>query len=335
MRITNSTIVRNYTSNLNRNLGTLNKYSEMTYTQRRFSAMSENASLGVQTMRLRRAMDNSESFVSTAKAVKSKLASAESLMAQIADLGKDVADQYTLALNGTYGRDEREVFAIEVEHLRDQILNCANSQLTDRFLFGGTNTTAHPFVVGENAAGKKTLFYNGVDIAEMADANGRLKPEYQYLMDDTAFVDLGLGLKEDANGALIQSSAFKNSIVGLEFMGIGENNIYAVCDKIIESLRDPAFTNTDGFSKYLNMIRDATNKVTLRMTEIGSDTQYLDFTINRMEDEFVNLAERANDIEFIDPAEAIMQFKMQEYVYTAALQMGQRILQPTLFSFIG
>jgi flagellar hook-associated protein 3 FlgL len=47
-----------------------------------------------------------------------------------------------------------------------------------------------------------------------------------------------------------------------------------------------------------------------------------------------NIVERIDNIEYVDSAEAIMDYKMQQYVYRAALQMGVQILQPTLLDFI-
>ena len=47
-----------------------------------------------------------------------------------------------------------------------------------------------------------------------------------------------------------------------------------------------------------------------------------------------NLTERINSIEYVDSAEAILDYQMQKYTYQAALQMGTQILQPTFLDFM-
>jgi len=44
----------------------------------------------------------------------------------------------------------------------------------------------------------------------------------------------------------------------------------------------------------------------------------------------LHLLERQQQLEIRPPEEAIIDFKMQEFIYNATLQMGQRLLQPTL-----
>jgi flagellar hook-associated protein 3 FlgL len=54
----------------------------------------------------------------------------------------------------------------------------------------------------------------------------------------------------------------------------------------------------------------------------------------RLEDQDFNLQERQVDVEGIDPAEAIINFETQKFAYNAALQMGARIIQPSIFDFM-
>lgn len=330
MRIGYSTIVRNYTRNLNGNLSNLTLSADRVSNRRKFSSMAEDTSSGVRALQLRRALENTESYLNTSKTMLSQYQAAESQMMKVVELGQDIAVRYTNVLNGTNGPDEHEIFAKEIEALQKQILNCANGQFADRFQFGGTNTTSRPFTVDGNG----NLCYNGVSVADMADANGNVKAEYQYLFEDAAYVDIGLGLRSGDNGEMVETSAFKSTLNGLEFLGIGENNIYQVCNQMIAALRSGSFTNNEQTAALLDKMTDAYKNVTLRISEMGSDYDYLEYSVDRLEDDRLNLIERQDELEFIDSAEAIMLFKMQEYIYNAALQMGQRVLQPNLFNFI-
>ena len=47
-----------------------------------------------------------------------------------------------------------------------------------------------------------------------------------------------------------------------------------------------------------------------------------------------SLLERAEDIEYVDPGDAIMDFYMQQYAYNAALSMGTKILSKSFIDFM-
>lgn len=333
MRLGNQTIVRNYTSNLNRNLSQLNKYSEMIQTGRRFSSMAESPSSGVRAMQIRRSMAKNESYMDTAKTANSKLVAAHDQLVKMADLANQVADKFGEAINGTSSTDALKALKGEMERLQEQMLSNANAQFNGNYMFGGTNTSKQPYTL-ENGE----LFYNGAKVSDMVDGSGNLKDEYKHLMEDAAYVDLGMGMAKDSNNQIIPSTAFKTTTVGLAYMGLGDKNIFHqtshMIDLLNQELANPGSVNLGEQNDLLTDLRSAAADVNLGAAEISSKVGYLDYTVNRLTDDIINLSERQNTVETVDPAEAIMQQKMQEYVYNAALAMGQRLLQPTLFSFI-
>jgi flagellar hook-associated protein 3 FlgL len=81
------------------------------------------------------------------------------------------------------------------------------------------------------------------------------------------------------------------------------------------------------------LISNYTNAA-LMLTEFGADMNYLTITRERLKDEWINLAERQQQLEKIEPAEAFTQEKMMEFMFNAALQMGSKVLQPSLFHFL-
>lgn len=314
---------------MNNNLARLNSASSKVYTGRKFSSMAENTSLGVRAMGVRRSLAQITGYMDNAKDAQNKFDTAEKLIGQVSDISKDIYARFNYALNGTNGADEREIVANEFERLQQEILTSANGQYADRYLFGGTNTGSRPFTV--NDAGE--LMYNGERVKDISKNDPAGK--YDDLLNDAAYVDVGLGLTMQGNSNdVVANSAFKNTINGLDFMGTGENNLYDTVTELINALRTQPFDNDLG-SKLLTKIQDVGNNVNLVRTKMGADTQYLEYTVSRLETEEDNLIARQQELEIVDPYQAIMDMEMQNYVYTAALQMGSRILQPTIFSFLG
>ena len=321
MRIANSMIARNYTNNLNSSLSRLNAYNMRVTTQRRFSSMAEDTASGVRAMKVRRTLAQTTVYKETAQMLNGKLSAAETNLMQMSALSREVIGEFVSGISEEKGPAEREVIAENLRKVRDSMLGIMNAQYSDLYLFGGTRTTERPFTL--DTAGD--LLYNGTSIKDMTPA------EYDAFVKDAAHVDLGLGLT--MSGQDIQgNSAFKSTMSGVEVFGHGENNIYIKLSQMIDALENNTSIVDSG--KLLDEFKDIAADVNVQLTQLGANTQYLDTTIDRLDTESISLKERQNTIEIIDPAEAIMDFKMQEYVYNAALQMGNRLLQPTLFSFL-
>ena len=66
------------------------------------------------------------------------------------------------AMNGSADIKDRELLAGELELMRDRMVDIANKQVGDRYLFGGTATGAAPYA-RELAAGVETVVYRGND----------------------------------------------------------------------------------------------------------------------------------------------------------------------------
>ncbi len=323
MRITNSMVTRNYNKSLHSNRSLLDRFSNQIISGRKFDTMSEDTASGVRAMQVRRSLSRIDAYMDNAKAAKSQLTASETTLIQISDLSHNVSEKYIQAMNGDNGGQEREIIATELEKLQEELLSLVNGRFADRYMFGGTNTASAPFST-DNLG---NLYYNGVDVKELHAGHP--------LMEDAAYMDLGLGVlfDEDDPTQANPNTAYKHTLVGAQFLGTGPDNLYLVLGEMVTSLRQGSFNVTEG-GEILDRFNASAANVNVAITKLGSDSQYLDFTIDRLESEQINLYERQTQLEAIDPEEAIMNFKMQEYVYNAALQMGQRLLQPTLFSFI-
>lgn len=144
---------------------------------------------------------------------------------------------------------------------------------------------------------------------------------------------------ESDNTLTIQSAG-----VGLESIGMANNQtsvsridsgnksqLIAVFDQLISDLKSG---NTEGIGKALSRLDIQMDNVNTIRAEIGVRTNRLDLTINRIDDDTINLTELMSKNEDADIAEVIMNLKMEEYVYQASLSGGAKIIQPTLVDFI-
>jgi flagellar hook-associated protein 3 FlgL len=292
-------------------------------------------------------MSKTEGYQANIEHAQSSLFSTESALSHIEELMQEAKDQILVGNTGTASADERKIVATELRSIQDQLLQTLNSNASGVYYFGGTNTGTKPFtIVGDK------LHYNGRALDDpsgtgVASANEAL---IKTMKSDAMYVDIGLGASiipdpTDPTGTTVDpSTVFKYSIPGISVVGSGEitlsdgttkvpNNLYDLLGTIAENLESGSYTYSTVDELY-GKFSDAAMEIVYNLTEVGSRTSYLDFMTNRFETRTLDLQEQQVNVESADPANTIIKFKTQEVAYNAALQMGTKIIQPSIFDFM-
>lgn len=316
-----------YIRNLNKSAKEMNYLNEKVYTGRKFFKGSDDPVSAIKAYKLRREYRSTEIYDGNIRDVESFLTAAESSLMEISNNLETVYTSYLKGITGTMGPEDREIIAKELETLQASILTSLNAKFEDRYIFGGTSKDELPFTVKDGE-----LYFKGYNVN--LPANEAVLKE---LEDEVINIDLGLGITfngEDLNS----DTVFDISMSGLKFMGYGEkdgiaNNLYTLIGDIKEQLLREDFS-MDNISPYLEKFEEQKKQVLVRVTDLGSKVNYLNYLKTRNEDNQFNLNKKILDVEHVDPAEAIIDFKMQEYSYNAALAMGNKILQNSFIDFI-
>lgn len=162
------------------------------------------------------------------------------------------------------------------------------------------------------------------------------------LSNEKAFVDLGMGLKFNADGSINEQSVFDTAIPGISFMGFGttdgtgtgvSNNLYTLLGQIADQLDSPAFS-MDTIKPYLDNLTKQSEATLRKVTESGTKSNFLTTTQTQLETMSDNVDDKLNDTEFIDPIDAYLDYTWQQYAYQSALKVGSQILQPTFLDFM-
>jgi flagellar hook-associated protein 3 FlgL len=340
-RISNSTISRNYNRQL---LGSQRLSNELAYRisaeSRRFTSMAENTSGGVRAMELRRNIERLHSHRDNAQSALSLVEAAEGQLSNAFRLVDTVRTEIVRAIDDPSAGDEAtrpEVLAGQLRHARDSMLSIMNGRFGDRFLFGGTIIDRAPFTYDpDNPDIRARLTFRGEEV--MTTLNEQSvdfdDAKHEFVKRPT-YLDVGLGLAFDEYGNVDPNTAYMNSFDGLQIFGEGDMNIIFLIDRMIEELeRHPGSFNHDAMGALLDRFTEASHQISLQVVRIGSDANQLQFMIDRFNKEEINLEDRRTQIEREDPEKLIMDWKMAESAYNAALQMGQRVLMPSLWDYM-
>ena len=162
------------------------------------------------------------------------------------------------------------------------------------------------------------------------------------LANEEMLANLGLGLQLDEDGKIDSQSAFNTSIPGISFLGYGTSNVdgtempdnlYSLLGKIADQLESDDFS-MDGIQPYLDHFSDQENKLLSEITKMGAKSNFLSTLKSNLDPMGDKILERDQNVENVEPEDAITDFYMQQYAYQAALSIGTKIISKTLLDFM-
>lgn len=171
------------------------------------------------------------------------------------------------------------------------------------------------------------------------------------LANENVYVDIGLGITT-TNGKIDDQSAFDSSMAGLAYLGYGTttitnsdgstsnvpNNICSLLTKIADCMaNDTSNTNTalqKAVSPYRDNLKTAMSTFIAGQTKQGQQAKFLSDTSDYLSDMKLNLADKDNQVEYVNVYEAIEDFYNQQYCYNASLKVGSQVLQQSLMDYL-
>ena len=331
-------MTRNYLKNLNSAAGNMAKSNERISSGRKYTKISENVSDGTKALKVREDLYKNEQYITNIKNAENDLSSAESNLKSITEILQTAQERTIKGMNGSISESDRKIISEEIRAFQNQVLQTANAQFGDKFLFSGTNNGQPPFDISDDG----DVLYNGVPVNEITmtdgvyyDKDGEVIPQ-----NEKMYIDIGLGIKMTGDH-VDPTSAFETSFSGLEVIGFGTtdgmaNNVIELLGDIADliSPKPPEVYDSNEVGKSLDHLKAQTDSVVSNTSDIGSRCNFLEKTVDRIESDTLNLEGYRTDLESTDSATEIMNMKMYEYAWMATLKMGAEIIPVSLMDFV-
>jgi len=320
MRLTNAMITNNYLKNLNRNTKELTDLNTKVTAQRQFLKMSDDPAAALAAFGVRKQLARIEMYNKTLGDSQGHLNEAETSLSTINDTVNEAFTQVMQGITGTSDEVARKVIAASLRSHQDMILGAANAKYSNKYIFGGDGFEQMPFTLD----GSGNLEYQGQNVD-----TGTFGAESRY-------VDIGLGMTISGSTVLPQS-ALDTAYSGATLLGTGvdgdgiPNNIYQLIGEIADKLESGDLSNIDLYTQKLEKKSD---DIRMQYVGIGEKANYISFFSDRLDREKIAASTKQNDLEVLSLEDGIMQFSQQELVYNACLQMGTKILQPSLLDYL-
>ena len=261
--------------------------------------------------------------VSQAQQQNAQYATARTFATQKVSLEESVLQQVTAAItsahtsvvaaaNGTLSDDDRASMATELQGVRDQLLNLANS--TDgngRYIFGGYKTSDKPF--------DSTGTYNGGDtaITQQVDASRSMVIAHT---GDQVFNSITSNATPEPDGSTSQT------------------NVFTMLDDAIAALKVPVsgdaaaqVTSQEALDKANRGLTNSLNNVSTVRAQLGTQLQELTNLDALGDDRSLSLTTQMSDLVDVDWNSVISSYTMQQTALQASYKAFSDMQGMSLF----
>ena len=160
LRISNGYTYTQFLSGIQSNQFGLTKAQAQISSGLRLLRPSDDPTATSRVISLRGRLSHNNAYTKSILDGRSRVDFSASVLQDSSELMTDIRSLMIQGMNGTLNADDRASMAAEISFLRDQLLELANSKLSGKHVFGGTDTGSSPFV--ETTSGKLTkVAYQG------------------------------------------------------------------------------------------------------------------------------------------------------------------------------
>ena len=257
--------------------------------------------------RLKSVLKKQDSFSSNIEGAKNRLIAEETALKGVNDVLTRIKELSIQAANGTLGPRDKELVAIEVEGLTQDLLSLANTQdVNDNYVFSGSRVQVQPFQ--KHSSGDVTYFgdetRNEVQVSEQ-----------RYIRFNRTGTDVfGRVLRETDSGDTVGKGFFE-----------------ALSD-LASGIRE---SNTSAINQGIDDLDQASFNIAVATAQVGSEMASVETQREVNEETVLQLRTILSNIEDLDYSEAVTQMQKDMLALQATQSSFSQISNLTLFNYIG
>lgn len=347
MRITTTAMMRNYNTSLNTSMESMNTARERVADGKRFHRASEDPNAALRASDLSRKYLKIDDYTTNLSNCLNRQISADDIMANMVGMvGEQIESDTLKGMTGSSPADVRQSFATSLRQLQDSMLQSANAQYENSYLFAGADGGEMPFSKDEDG----TIRYRGIDVTTgqwEGHTNQEGLAELEKLSSEKLYVDVGTGLQvdsadkiagnsDDINGA----SAYNMALSGAKAFGFGSSgtppiskNIFALVGQLADELEAPTL-DFERFGKMRDQLKETHSTMSDYNAQMGVNENYLESAEKRLKTDKINLYTQLDSVQNVEPAEAIMDYNFTQYCYNLVLKVGNSLLSNSFIDFM-
>ena len=295
----------NYLRNLNKSLTKQDSLNKQLSDGKLIHKPSDDPIGTIRSMTFGSNLSKNEQYQQNLSDAQSWMNTTDGVMSQYSEIMIRVKELTLSAANGDKPQEAVQVIGDEVDNLLNQMVALGNTKIADRYVFSGQKDKTEPFVRDAKTG------------------------EVSYLGDNNK---ISMVINTDASAKAAQDSV---NLTGPEVFGGDGAQLMNQLNEIKNRLKSGTKEDQEWLSQVgLGYIEDGSDKILQSHTELGTRMSTYTMMENVLEENNITISTDLSANEDADMAKLIMDFKVSEAGYKAALSVGSQILPLSLVDFL-
>ena len=323
MRITNASMVRSHLYDTQNNLTNMSKINQQISTGKVINTVSDDPYKAIKIMNINNEIKYTEKYNSNIDETVGWMNTTDGALESTGNLLNEIKETILKVGNGTYSQNEMKSLNADINEKIKQLADTLNSTYGGKYLFGGSSVDDAPITVIENPDGTVKLEFS-------KDKNGQTIPN-----TDDLKADISSGINIDYNisvGEILNIKDGNGNTVNL----LDEiNNLSTLMNDIANGDEQTAAKAKE------TLLNDTKGKIDTLFDHVVNERTSLGVRVSTAEkikelndEDILNIQDVLSKTQDTDVVEKFIELKSAEMIYQASIQVGAKLIQPTILDYI-
>lgn len=323
MRITNSSMIRSHMYDTQNNLTNMSKINQQISTGKVINTVSDDPHKAIRIMNMNNEIKYTEKYNSNIDETVGWMNTTDGALESTGNLLNEIKETILKVGNGTYSQNEMKSLNADINEKIKQLADTLNSTYGGKYLFAGSSVDDAPITVIENPDGTVKLEFS-------KDKNGQTIPN-----TDDLKADISSGINIDYNisvGEILNIKDGNGNTVNL----LDEiNNLSTLMNDIANGDEQTAAKAKE------TLLNDTKGKIDTLFDHVVNERTSLGVRVSTAEkikelndEDILNIQDVLSKTQDTDVVEKFIELKSAEMIYQASIQVGAKLIQPTILDYI-
>ena len=323
MRITNASMVRSHLYDTQNNLTNMSKINQQISTGKVINTVSDDPHKAIKIMNINNEIKYTEKYNYNIDETVGWMNTTDGALDNVGNLLGEIKETILKVGNGTYSQNEMKSLNEDMNEKIKQLADTLNSTHGGKYLFGGSSVDDAPITVIENPDGTVKLEFS-------KDKNGQTIPN-----TDDLKADISSGINIDYNisvGEILNIKDGNGNTVNL----LDEiNNLSTLMNDIANGDEQTAAKAKE------TLLNDTKGKIDTLFDHVVNERTSLGVRVSTAEkikelndEDILNIQDVLSKTQDNDVVEKFIELKSAEMIYQASIQVGAKLIQPTILDYI-
>lgn len=323
MRITNASMVRSHLYDTQNNLTNMSKINQQISTGKVINTVSDDPHKAIKIMNINNEIKYTEKYNYNIDESVGWMNTTDGALDNVGNLLGEIKETILKVGNGTYSQNEMKSLNEDMNEKIKQLADTLNSTHGGKYLFGGSSVDDAPITVIENPDGTVKLEFS-------KDRNGQTIPN-----TDDLKADISSGINIDYNisvGEILNIKDGNGNTVNL----LDEiNNLSTLMNDIANGDEQTAAKAKE------TLLNDTKGKIDTLFDHVVNERTSLGVRVSTAEkikelndEDILNIQDVLSKTQDTDVVEKFIELKSAEMIYQASIQVGAKLIQPTILDYI-